>query len=135
MDPSLQPLLDRLGEEFKDIREGVRKAILLADLDAAMALARTRKVMELVIREAYQRRVAEPPGTRPLENRIQRLINDGFIPGRLNAYATTVRKLGNVGTHTFGEKITSTDVRLSLSHLEPILVWYFEEERPDAVGP
>jgi hypothetical protein len=31
-----------------------------------------------------------------------------------------VRKLGNVGTHAFGETITSNDVRRSLSELEPI---------------
>ena len=77
----------------------------------------------------------KPPGTRPLENLIQRLVKDGYFPDRLDAYATTVRKLGNVGTHTFGEKITATDVYQSLSQLLPILEWYFEDERPDAVGP
>jgi hypothetical protein len=136
MDPSLQQLLDRLenlSEEFREVREGVRKAMDIAERDPEMALTRTRKVLELVVREVYQRRLAEPPGTRPLENLIQRLVKDGYFPDRLDAYATTVRKLGNVGTHTFGEKVTAADVHRSLTQLLPILEWYFEVERPDAL--
>jgi Flp pilus assembly protein TadD len=135
MDTSLQPLLDqldRLTDEFRELREGVRKAIRIAEDDPEMALTRVRKVMELVVREVYERRIKEAPGTRPLENLIQRLVKDGFFPDRLDAYATTVRKLGNVGTHTFGETITAADVSRSLSHLQPILEWYFSAERPDA---
>jgi hypothetical protein len=40
MDASLQPLLDRLGglsDEFREVREGVRKAIDIADRDDRMA--------------------------------------------------------------------------------------------------
>src|SRR5262249_39052274 len=68
MDPSLQPLLarlDRLGEEFREIREGIHKAIRIASEDPEMALTRTRKVLELVIRDIYERRIKEPPATRP----------------------------------------------------------------------
>jgi hypothetical protein len=86
MDPSLQALLarlDRLAEEFKDNREGVQKAVLVADLDPEMALTRARKVLEYVVREVYERRCGEPPGTRPLENLIQRLVKDGHFPDRL----------------------------------------------------
>ncbi len=82
----------------------------------------------------YERRCNEPPGTRPLENLLQRLFKDGHFPDRLDAYATTVRKLGNVGTHTFGEKITAQDVYQSLTQLMPILEWYFEVERPEALS-
>ena len=99
-----------------------------------MALTRARKVLEYVIRDVYERRINEPPGTRPLENLLQRLVKDGFIPDRLDAYATTIRKLGNVGTHGFGETIAVTDVYQSLAQLMPILEWYFENERPEALG-
>ena len=120
MSPSLQPLLDRLAsvsEEFRDVREGVHKVILIAEIAPEAALTLVRKVLELVVRELYQRRIHEPPGTRPLENLIQRLVKDGYFPDRMEAFATTVRKLGNVGTHTFGETITTADVSRSLSHL------------------
>jgi formylglycine-generating enzyme required for sulfatase activity len=112
----------------------------------------------------YERRIHEPPGTRPLENLLQRIVKDGYFPDRLDAYANTIRKLGNVGTHGFGEKVIgadcppdpldavntipklsnlrshgfgekviSADVYQSLTQLLPILEWYFEVERPEAL--
>jgi hypothetical protein len=85
MDSTLQALLDQLSDEFREVREGVHKAIDISSRDPEMALTRTRKVMELVIRELYERRISEPPGTRPLENLIQRLVKDGYLPTRLEA--------------------------------------------------
>jgi hypothetical protein len=133
--PTLQALierLDRLSDELRDLREGVQKAIHIADEDPEMALTRVRKVLEYVVRDVFERRINEPAGTRPLENLLDRLVKDGYFPARLDAYATTVRKLGNLGTHNFNETITSADVYRSLTQLMPILEWYFEQERPEA---
>jgi formylglycine-generating enzyme required for sulfatase activity/tetratricopeptide (TPR) repeat protein len=135
MDPALQNLIDRLNrlsEQFKELREGVRKALDCATVDPEMALIRSRKVLEYVVRDVFVRRVQEPPGTRPLENLIQRLVKDGHLPPRLEAYTETIRKLGNVGAHHFGERVSAADVYQSLTQLMPILEWYFEVERPDA---
>src|SRR6516225_3354514 len=85
MDPALQPLLRRLeqlSDQFRELREGVQKAVLVAQVDPEMALTRARKVLEYVVRDVYQRRLNEPPGTRPLENLLQRLVKDGFLPDR-----------------------------------------------------
>ena len=126
----LRPLLRRLEHlppGFRDIRDGVRRAIRIAGEDPEMALTRSRKVLELVVREVYERRLNEPAGTRPLENLLQRLVKDGFLPARLDAYANGVRLLGNVGTHRFGERITAADVQRSLSQLIPVLEWYAKE--------
>jgi hypothetical protein len=71
----------------------VQKAIRSADKISEMALPRTRKVLEYLIWEVYERQVDEPPGTPPLENLIQRPVKDGHCPDRLDAYATTIRKL------------------------------------------
>jgi hypothetical protein len=135
MEPALQSLTDRLNQlsdQFRELREGVQQTILIADLAPEMALTRARKVLEYVVREIFERRVKEPPGTRPLENLLDRLVKDGHFPVRLDAYAASVRKFGNVGTHNFSERITAADVYQSLTQLMPILEWYFEEERPDA---
>src|SRR5436305_1971771 len=113
MDTFLQSLVVRLkllAEQPRELKEGVHKAIDIAGRDPEMALTRARKVLEYVVRDVYERRINEPPGTRPLENLLQRLVKDGFFPDRLDAYANNIRKLGNVGTHTFGETITTTDV-------------------------
>src|SRR5437016_1858185 len=118
MDPSLQALLarlDRLSDDFREVREGVHKALRVADLDPEMALTRARKVLEFVVRDIYERRCGEPPGTRPLENLLQRLVKDGHLPPRLEAYATTVRMLGNVSKHRYGEAVTAADVYQSLN--------------------
>jgi hypothetical protein len=124
-----QALVDRLNDlpdRLVEIKEGVRKAVQVAPLDPDMALARVRKVLEHVVRDTYLRRCREEPGTRPLENLLQRLVKDGHLPARLDAYATAVRKLGNVGTHSFSDRVTEEDVYQSLTQLLPILDWYTE---------
>jgi formylglycine-generating enzyme required for sulfatase activity len=135
MDPSLQHLIEcvnQLSDQFQELRQGVLRAVHIADADPEMALIRARKVLEYLVRDVFVRRVQEPPGTRPLENLIQRLVKDGHFPPRLEAYADTIRKLGNVGAHRFGERISPADVYQSLTQLLPILEWYFEVEHPDA---
>ena len=136
MEAALESLLGRLehlSDHFRELRDGVQQVVRIADASPEMALTRARKVLEYMIRDVYQRRINEPPGTRPLENLLQRLVKDGFFPDRLDAYANTVRKLGNVGTHSFGEKVDVADVYQSLAQLMPILEWYFEVERPEAL--
>jgi Inner membrane component of T3SS, cytoplasmic domain/Domain of unknown function (DUF4145) len=138
MDRTFQELIERLNHlsgEFDELRSGVLRAIRIADDDTEMALTRARKVLEYMVREVYERRVEEPPGTRPLENLLQRPVKDGHFPGRLSAYANTVRMLGNVGTHNFGERISAGDVYQSLTQLMPVLEWYFEVERPAGSHP
>jgi hypothetical protein len=138
MDPAFHAFVGRLADlpdQYAVLREGVQKAVLVADVDPEMALTRVRKVLEYVIREIYQKRTGESPGTRPLENLLQRLAKDGHVPSRLDAYANTIRKLGNVGTHAFGETITTTDVQQSLGQLMLILEWYFDTEQPNALSP
>jgi formylglycine-generating enzyme required for sulfatase activity len=135
MDAALNVLtehLSHLSDQFRELREGVRKAVRIADEDPEMALTRARKVLEYVVRDVFERRLNAPPGTRPLEELLQRLGKAGHFPARLEGYAATVRILGNVGTHRFGEMLTAEDVYRSLTQLMPILEWYFEEERPDA---
>ena len=110
MEQSLQDLiarLDQVSDGFAEVREGVRKAVLGADLDPEMALTRARSALEYVVRNVYQHRVKEPPGTRPLENLLDRLAKDGHFPLRLSAYAGFIRMLGNVGTHNFDQGISA----------------------------
>ena len=68
--------LDRLPADFGELRDGFRKAIRIADADPEMSLTRARKVLEYVVQDIYRRRCQEEPGTRPLENLLQRLVKD-----------------------------------------------------------
>src|SRR5258708_12599354 len=92
MDPHLRDLIDRLNqlsEQFEELREGVRMAVDGASVDPDMALIRSRKVLEYVVRDVFVRRVGEPPGTRPLESLIQRLVKDGHFPPPRPAHTQT----------------------------------------------
>lgn len=136
MDQQIQLLLQRLDDltgEFRELRDGVQKVVQIATADPEMALTRVRKVLEYLIRDVYTRRYGREPKTQPLENLLQLLVKDGHLPTRIDAYANTIRKLGNVGTHSFGEEITTEDVQASLNQLLPILLWYFEVERPEVM--
>src|SRR3954447_5463929 len=100
MDPHLRDLIDRLSqlsEQFEELREGVRMAVDGASVDPDMALIRSRKVLEYVVRDVFVRRVGEPPGTRPLENLIQRLVKDGHFPPRLETHSGNGPHTGNTG--------------------------------------
>jgi anti-anti-sigma factor len=127
---SLLRRVDSLPDDFREIRQDVRSAVALAGRDPEMALARTRKVLDLVVREVYERRVQEPPGIRPLANLMQRLVHDGHLPGRLKGPANAVRLLGDVGTHHSGQPIRVEDALVALSGLMEVLEWYIGEE-PD----
>ncbi len=83
-----------------------------------------------MVREVFERRVGQRAGTQPLENLLQRIVKDGFRPRRVAAYANTVRELGNLGAHSFGERVSQSDVLSSLTQLTVILDWYFLEEWP-----
>ncbi len=135
MDNQFHDLIDRLdhlSDQFEELRGLIRKAIRLADNDPEMALTRVRKVLEYVVHDAYQRLVKEPPGTRPLENLLQRLVKDGHLPPHLAPYTNLIRELGNVGTHRPDGNYKMLDVNISLIQLRAILDWYFEAVRPDA---
>jgi hypothetical protein len=88
MEPTLATILavlKQLSDDFRELREGVFKAVQIAEIDPEMALTRCRKVLEFVVRDTYQRRCDEDPGTRPLENLLQRLVRDGHFPPKLDA--------------------------------------------------
>lgn len=133
--PTLELLLKRLDDltaEFQELRAEIIKAVRIAEDDPEMALTRARKVLEYVVDDVYTLRVKEDRGNRSLENLLVRLVKDGHLPRRLGANASYIRELGNVGTHVYGENLSSEDVRRSFENLTEILEWYFERIRPEA---
>jgi hypothetical protein len=86
------------------------------------------------VRDVYERRYHEPPGARPLEKLIHRIVTDGHLPVGLNASATTICKLSVAATYPSAKKITGAEVQQSLTALTEILKWYMEVEQPNAVG-
>ncbi len=128
MTPELRRLLDQLDHlaaRVEELRSGIRRAAAIVEADPAMALIRVRKVLEYIVRDLFEKRVGEAPGTRPLENLLQRLLKDDHFPRHLAAYANSIRELGNLGAHAPQERITDADLFRALTMLLPILEWYF----------
>jgi hypothetical protein len=133
----LAQLLIRLDEfssnmsaQFNELRDGIRRAVRIAQDDPEMSLTRARKVLDYIVRDVYDVSMKkEKAGTQPLDSLLQRLVKENHLPTRIAAHANTVRNWGNVGTHTFGEQITPDDVLQSLNSLLPIVQWYFEQKQ------
>ncbi len=135
IDSSFQELLDRIDRIpnlSAEIRENFRRTVTISDQYPEMALTGARKVLQYVIQDVFEFRVGEPAGTRPLENLIQRLVKDGHLPKKMEAYTETIRKLGNVGAHDF-DVVTKSDVHQSLMQVLPIVEWYATQDRPKGV--
>ena len=119
-----------LAADVEELRDGLSRLPALAAADPEAGLMRVRKLLEFLVRDLYTRRFGEPAGTRPLENLLQRMARENYLPRKLGASANLVRELGNLGVHSFGESVTATDVEGALAHLIPLLAWYREEVGP-----
>jgi hypothetical protein len=108
--------LEQLVARRRELQEGVQKATNILNEDPKMALGRARMVLELMVRDLYERRFHEPPGIRSLEILVQRLDKEGGLPDQIDA-AGLLRKLNEAGTVHWGETIPAGDVHQSLAQL------------------
>jgi formylglycine-generating enzyme required for sulfatase activity len=125
--------LERLLAQKRELGEGVQRVVRTAGEDPKMALGRARVLLELMVRDIYERRTGEPPGPRSLESLVQRLDTEGWLPDQFDVTAL-VQRLSDAGTAHWGEKITSEEARHSVAQLSDILKWYLEVEQPDALA-
>ena len=115
--------IDRLPEEFENLRGEIEKAIEIGAKYPDAALTCVRKVMDHIVRELYSQRFQEPPGSRPQEELTVWLLRDGVFPRRFDGHAAFIRKLGNAGTHFIGEPLSGSDLHFALTFLVDILEW------------
>jgi len=125
--------LDQLLERNRYLRARVDTARHNASNNPKMALRAAREVLDLVVRDVYEHRFHEPPGTRPLETLIQRMDSEGGLPGQFDA-AELVARLSEPATARWNETLAPADVHQALTQLTEILKWYIEVEQPDALG-
>jgi uncharacterized protein (TIGR03067 family) len=143
MDPAVRELVNRLDDrlghlssQMEELHESVRQVVVVAEADPEMALTKARKVLESVLRRVWEHFIPnEPIGTRPLEEILQRLQKNGYLPRKQAAYAVAVKELGNVGTHVHDEKVDKADVVQALSPLISVLEWYFEQDWAVCAAP
>jgi hypothetical protein len=125
-----QAEIERLSKAFDDIKKSLEQFKRIAQPDPAMALVRARRVLEYVIRDLFRRHIRERPGTRPLDNLITRLVQEGIVDLHIKAYVDHVRELGNAATHgELSKEFTEADAYRALDALMVVLDWYFKRER------
>jgi hypothetical protein len=125
-----QAQIERLTKEFEDIKRSLAQLKQITRPDPAMALVRARKILEYVVSDLFRRHVAEPLGTRPLENLIERLAKEKVIDLHIKAYMDAVRGLGNAAAHGHdATDFSEDDVIRALDALLVVLDWYFKKEQ------
>lgn len=108
----------------------IRTAIKTANQDPGPATGELRKVLDVMIREAFRQKIKEP-GTEPLHNLIGPL-GKGYMPERIKNSANFVKDVGNTSVHSIETKITGTKFVTTLQDLLHVLRW-FEAEFPKVV--
>lgn len=125
-----QAEIERLSKAFDDIKKSLGQFKRIAQPDPAMALVRARRVLEYVIRDLFRRHIRERPGTRPLDNLIARLVQEGILDLHMKAYVDHVRELGNAATHGEpGKEFCEADAYRALDALMVVLDWYVKREQ------
>jgi hypothetical protein len=125
-----QAQIERLTRAFEDIKKSLEQFKRIAQPDPAMALVRARRVLEYVIRDLFRRHVPERPGTRPLDNLVTRLVQEGVLDLHIKAYVDHVRELGNAATHgDLSKDFSEADAYRALDALMVVLEWYFKKEQ------
>jgi formylglycine-generating enzyme required for sulfatase activity len=125
--------LEKLLARKRELTAGVEKASHIASEDPPAGLWRAGKLLEHVVRDLYERRFQEPPGTRPVETLIQRLEREAGLPGQFDG-AALLRALSERGTAASGAPIAPADVQQALEQLTGILKWFIEVEEPNALA-
>jgi hypothetical protein len=125
-----QAEIERLSKAFDDIKKSLEQFKRIAQPDPAMAVVRARRVLEYVIRDLFRRHLSERPGTRPLDNLVTKLVQEGVLDLHIKAYVDHVRELGNAATHGDPSKeFSEADAYRALDALMVVLDWYFKKER------
>ncbi|HEV2972355.1 MAG TPA: DUF4145 domain-containing protein [Pirellulales bacterium] len=125
-----QAQIDRLSRAFEDIKKSLEQFKRIAQPDPAMALVRARRVLEYVVRDLFRRHVPEKAGTRPLDNLVTRLVQEGVLDLHIKAYVDHIRELGNAATHgDLSKDFSEADAYRALDALLVVLDWYFKKEQ------
>src|SRR4051794_36509970 len=100
-DPSFRELItpfDDLPDEFGELKKEIR------DIGVAgtpfQALHQTRRALECVVQDVYERRFREPTDRIELVEMIEQLYKADQVPPLVFFNAGFVRSLGNLGAHS-----------------------------------
>ena len=125
--------LERLFADKNELGVRVHKASKLADDDPEIALVPSRKVLEVAIREMYERRIGEPAGTRTLEKLTFRLAENECFPHGLDVPGI-VQRLEGFLARVPTKNSTKVETSELLAEVMAIVRWYMTVEQPNSIG-
>jgi hypothetical protein len=111
---NLSERINRIPDQFWDLRLEAEKAVKIGVEDPDAALVRARKVMDHIARDLYEHRFQGTAGTRPQAELIDSLVKAEVFPRHLKAHAAFIREMGNTATHYVGETTTTQHVQYAL---------------------
>jgi hypothetical protein len=89
-----------LSEELATLKAELDKALRVAEIDPALAIAKCRYLVEVVLRQAYRKGCGHDPGRQMIEQLAQKLRSQGALPAIIYAHVTFVQNIGNVCIHS-----------------------------------
>ena len=126
--PSLAERVQRLEQQLGRLGFELARAHHYRDSDPGAALNKARVILERIVRDQFERRVGEPPGTRSLNQLLTHQEFRRAIKPRVLAWMRTIQDLGNLGCH--GHTVVGDDARLSLDALCSLVDWYLADTEP-----
>jgi hypothetical protein len=116
---------DMLTRSSFDLIDEMIKIDRVGEIDPEAAIAKARKVIEIIISDIYGKHPGDKGKT--LYDMIETLHKKGIIPEKVHVYLDTVRKIGNLSVHYQPNRIEDVnlhDVKLIGMITARIVEWY-----------
>ena len=131
---ALEERLTQLADQR--LTEEVKKTLSIARVDLPFSLAKARYVLELVIRDIYQRELPQEK-PKPLFNMIEALCQvEGLFTKKLATDVNYIRINGNLIVHVQEEtvEIQERDVEVLILVILNLVEWYLVRYIPEKTG-
>ncbi|MBI1924610.1 DUF4145 domain-containing protein [Candidatus Poribacteria bacterium] len=123
--------LDSLSKQLGQLNTQFFMALRVAQIDPSLAIAKSRYIVERVLRQAYQRETGDSAGRQMIEQLSQKLRSQGVLPSIVHAHVSFVQNIGNVCIHPQDPDgmldPTMEDVEQAIYAAIRVTEWYFEK--------
>ncbi len=113
-----------------DLIDEVIKIEQIGQIDPEAAIAKARKVIEIIISDLYHRYIANKG--KHLHDMIKTLYSQKLLPKKIWQYFETIRNVGNLSVHyqlNHTDKCTATDLKLIGIITSLIVDWYITSNK------
>ncbi len=124
----LRAKVSHLGQLPSTVQSGLDEALKYAQINAEDALFKLRKILELLARDLYERKVAKV-GEMPLDPLLRKLSEKHVVPNRIFTHMEVIKRFGNRGAHPGEETYNLSDVENTFLALIIVVEWYLDQTK------